>query len=122
MQKILTVYYRPSFDFWVLFLTIKQRVQKVRNLVSDCDILLVIGSSLDVYSGYRIVLQAKEEGKKVALINIGPTRADKLVDVKVASRAGLVLSKLLDLKSKDKNSPTNLKTPFQKSSSHLPHL
>merc|ERR1739844_277183 len=53
----------------------KQRVQKVRNLVSDCDILLVIGSSLDVYSGYRIVLQAKEENKKVALINIGPTRA-----------------------------------------------
>ena len=99
----------------------KQRVQKVRNLVSDCDILLVIGSSLDVYSGYRIVLQAKEEGKKVALINIGPTRADKLADVKVASRAGLVLSKLLDMKSKDNNSPSNLK-PFQKSSSHLPHL
>ena len=100
----------------------KTRVEKVRQLISDCDILLVIGSSLEVFSGYRIVLQAKEEGKKVALINIGPTRADKLVDVKVASRAGLVLSKLLDLKSKDKNSPTNLKTPFQKSSSHLPHL
>ena len=133
----------------------KQRVQKVRNLVSDCDILLVIGSSLgmyfdftifffqfaififakyfdftnffstlfftDVYSGYRIVLQAKEENKKVALINIGPTRADKLADVKVASRAGLVLSKLLDMKSKDNNSPSNLK-PFQNSSSHLPHL
>ena len=98
----------------------KQRVQKVRNLVSDCDILLVIGSSLDVYSGYRIVLQAKEEGKKFALINIGPTRADKLADVKVASRAGLVLSRLLDMKSKDNNS-SNLKS-LQKSSSHLPHL
>jgi len=73
----------------------KPRVQKVRDLVSNCDILLVIGSSLDVFSGYRIVLQAKEEGKKVALVNIGPTRADKLVDLKVASRAGLVLEKVL---------------------------
>lgn len=73
----------------------KPRVEKVRNLVSASDILLVIGSSLDVFSGYRIVLQAKEEGKKVALINIGPTRADKLADIKVASRAGLVLDKIL---------------------------
>lgn len=56
----------------------KPRVQKVRQLVSDCDILLMIGSSSHVFSGYRIVLQAKEEGKKFALINIGPTRADHL--------------------------------------------
>ena len=37
----------------------------------------------------------KEEGKKFALINIGPTRADKLADIKVNSRAGLVLDKVL---------------------------
>ncbi len=73
----------------------QDRVKAVRDLVSDCDVLLVIGSSLDVYSGYRIVLQAKEEGKKVALINIGPTRADKVADVKVSSRAGAVLPKVL---------------------------
>ena len=73
----------------------KPRVKQVSNLVSSCDVLLVIGSSLDVFSGYRIVLQAKEENKKVALINIGSTRADKLADVKVTSRAGLVLDKIL---------------------------
>jgi len=73
----------------------KTRVEKVRQLVSDCDILLVIGSSLEVFSGYRIVLQAKEEGKKFALINIGPTRADKFADIKVNSRAGVVLDKVL---------------------------
>ena len=73
----------------------RPRVQKVRQLVSDCDILLMIGSSSHVFSGYRIVLQAKEEGKKFALINIGPTRADHLADVKVNSRAGLVLEKVL---------------------------
>ena len=73
----------------------KPRVQKVRDLVSGCDILFIIGSSLDVFSGYRIVLQAKEEGKKVVLVNIGPTRADKLADIKVASRAGLIMNKVL---------------------------
>lgn len=73
----------------------KKRVQAVRDLVSACDILLVVGSSLDVFSGYRIVLQAKEEQKKVALVNIGPTRADKLADLKVSSRAGLVLNKII---------------------------
>ena len=80
----------------------KPRVEKVRQLVSDCDILLVIGSSLDVFSGYRIILQAKEEGKKFALINIGPTRADKLADIKVTSRAGLVLERVLVPKSEIK--------------------
>ena len=73
----------------------KPRVQKVRQLVSECDILLMIGSSSHVFSGYRIVLQAKEEGKKFALINIGPTRADKFSDIKVNSRAGVVLDKVL---------------------------
>lgn len=76
----------------------KTRVEKVKQLVSSSDVLLVIGSSLDVFSGYRIILQAKEEGKKVALINIGPTRADKLADVKIASRAGLVLNQVLNMK------------------------
>ena len=49
----------------------------------------------DIFDIDFSVLQAKEEGKKVALVNIGPTRADKLVDLKVASRAGLVLEKVL---------------------------
>ena len=94
----------------------KNRVQKVRNLVSDCDILLVIGSSLEVFSGYRIVLQAKEENKKVALVNIGPTRADKLADLKVSSMAGLVLGRVLQ-NHQNCGEPSHTST-----SSHLPHL
>lgn len=73
----------------------KERVAAVRSLVTHSQVLLVIGSSLDVFSGYRIVLQAKEEGKKVALINIGNTRADTLADVKVTARAGAVLEQII---------------------------
>ena len=97
----------------------KLRVQKVRDLVSDCDILLIIGSSLDVYSGYRIVLQAKEENKKVAILNIGPTRADKLADIKVSGRAGLVLSKVIETNS---NTRDNDNFKENSTNSHLPHL
>lgn len=41
-----------------------------------------------------MVLQAKEENKQVAILNIGPTRADHLVDLKISSVAGEVLKKV----------------------------
>ena len=48
-----------------------------------------------VYSGYRIVLQAREEvGGRVAILNIGPGRADAMADVVVNARAGEVLPTL----------------------------
>lgn len=66
----------------------------MKSLVSSSDHLLVLGSSLSVFSGYRIVLQALEEQKEVCVVNIGPTRADKLVQVKVEAKCGDVLGKL----------------------------
>jgi len=56
---------------------------------SDC--LFVLGSSLFVYSGYRFALKAKEVGIPLAILNIGPTRADHLADVKVEGICSHVL-------------------------------
>jgi len=70
------------------------RVDKVRSLVDACHSLLVVGSSLQVYSGYRIVDQAKSGGKAVAILNIGETRGDKLADVIVRAKAGDVLASI----------------------------
>ncbi len=50
--------------------------------------LLVVGSSLTVFSGYRFVLRAKERGIPVAIVNVGETRADPLADVIVSAPAG----------------------------------
>jgi NAD-dependent SIR2 family protein deacetylase len=50
--------------------------------------LLVVGSSLTVFSGYRFVLRAKERGIPVAIVNVGETRADTLADVIVSAPAG----------------------------------
>ena len=47
--------------------------------------------SLQVYSGYRFVLAARDQGKPVAIVNIGPTRADRLVELKVKARISSVL-------------------------------
>lgn len=66
----------------------------MRRYVSDSDSLLVLGSSLYVFSGYRIVLQAIEEDKKVAVVNIGKTRADHLVKLKISAKCGDILSKI----------------------------
>ena len=58
------------------------------------DVLLVVGSSLTVYSGFRFVRRAHESHRPVALVNLGPTRADELVQAKVAGHAGEVLPAL----------------------------
>lgn len=50
-----------------------------------------MGSSLFVYSGYRIVLETKSAKKPVAVVNIGPTRADDIVDIKIEARFGEIL-------------------------------
>lgn len=62
--------------------------------MSAGEALLVLGSSLSVFSGYRIVLQAVEENKKVAVVNIGPTRADDIVELKISAKCGDILPKI----------------------------
>lgn len=55
----------------------------------------MIGSSLYVFSAFRFINQAKEEKKQIGVINIGPTRADKLIDLKIEAKAGDILPKIV---------------------------
>ncbi|GJQ78198.1 putative NAD-dependent protein deacylase [Trypoxylus dichotomus] len=72
----------------------KPRVEAVYNSVLESDSLLVLGSSLFVFSGYRIVLQALEKNKNVAVVNIGKTRADNIVHLKISAKCGDILPKI----------------------------
>lgn len=73
----------------------KSRVDQVYTHVAESDALLVVGSSLHVYSGYRFVLHALEKGKEVAILNIGPTRADHLGTILfIRRRAGEILPQI----------------------------
>lgn len=72
----------------------RNRIEKVVRSIIDSDGVLVLGSSLTVFSGYRIVLQAKELGLPVAIVNIGETRADKIVDIKVNAKCSEIMKSI----------------------------
>lgn len=59
--------------------------------IAAADVLLVVGSSLAVYSGWRFVRAALERRQPVAIVNLGPTRADDHPVLKVGSAAAEVL-------------------------------
>ena len=61
----------------------RERVACAMAAVAASAGLLVVGSSLMVYSGFRFVEFARREGKPVMAINLGTTRADHLFDAKV---------------------------------------
>ena len=72
----------------------KPRVEAARQLVRAADVLLVVGSSLTVYSGYRFVRQAEADGQPVAIVTLGETRGHRHADVAVDAPLGEVLPKL----------------------------
>ncbi|PXX89684.1 NAD-dependent protein deacetylase [Marinobacter vulgaris] len=61
----------------------KDRVYFALDTLRASDGLLVIGSSLMVYSGFRFCRYAREWSKPIATLNLGRTRADALVDLKL---------------------------------------
>lgn len=65
-------------------------------LYGEGEVLLVVGSSLTVYSGRRFVHRAERDGVPVAVVNLGPTRADDVAVAKVEGRLGSVLPRLAD--------------------------
>ncbi len=72
------------------------RVAQATAWVDEGDALLVVGSSLTVWSGYRFARQAAVAGKPLGLVNIGPTRADPIATFKIAQPVGHFLPLLLD--------------------------
>src|SRR5690606_15010355 len=69
----------------------RERVDEAWRLFEEGDVLLVVGSSLTVYSGRRFVYRARETGVPIAVVNLGPTRADEMAAAKVEGRVGEVL-------------------------------
>jgi NAD-dependent SIR2 family protein deacetylase len=70
----------------------RTRVAEAWAALDEADALLVVGSSLMVYSGYRFVLAAVEKGRSVAAVNLGRTRADPLLELKVEGDCAFVLA------------------------------
>jgi NAD-dependent SIR2 family protein deacetylase len=73
----------------------KERVDAAMYHLHQADAMLVVGSSLMVYSGYRFAQMAAAAGKPVAAINLGRTRADDLLTLKITEPCARALSALL---------------------------
>ena len=65
-------------------------------LVDAAEALLVVGSSLAVFSGYRFLLRAAPRGTLIAMVNLGPARGEELCSARVDGKAGEVLPALAD--------------------------
>lgn len=63
-------------------------------LLEQADVLVVTGSSLAVYSGFRFVRRAAERKQPVAIVNLGPTRGDPLATLRIDARLGDFLPEL----------------------------
>ncbi|MGF6529770.1 NAD-dependent SIR2 family protein deacetylase [Paraburkholderia sp. GAS206C] len=69
-------------------------VDDATRALEAADAMLVVGSSLMVYSGYRFCVWAQKMGKPIAAINLGRTRADPLLALKVAAPCAETLTAL----------------------------
>ena len=79
--------------------------------VAKADALLVVGSSLMVYSGYRFAEAAAAAGKPIAAINLGRTRADHLLTLKISEPCEESLSGIVTSYPPPRNAPADPHVP-----------
>eukprot|EP00873_Tetraselmis_striata_P038518 jgi/Tetstr1/458782/TSEL_045166.t1 len=72
----------------------KARAARAMQLAQEADAILVVGSSLMVYSVFRLIKAAKANGAALAILTAGQTRADDLADLKLEYLAGETLARL----------------------------
>ncbi len=70
-------------------------VATAQDHLAQADAMLIVGSSLMVYSGFRFVQAAARRNIPIAAVNLGRTRADDLLTLKVEERCETALAFLL---------------------------
>ena len=75
----------------------KERVAASFAAVDASDVLLVLGSSLTVYSGFRFADYAVKQDRILAIVNRGTTRADDLATIKIEADLTSALPRLASL-------------------------
>ena len=73
----------------------RDQVASAQTHLENADAMLIVGSSLMVYSGYRFAQAAARRSIPIAAINLGRTRADDLLALKIEERCETALAFLL---------------------------
>lgn len=69
----------------------RARVHDAQAALTASEAMLVVGSSLMVYSGFRFAKMASDAGLPLAILNAGTTRADALAELRLAAEIGATL-------------------------------
>ena len=85
---------KPDVVFFGETVPAERREAALRHLAA-AEAMLIVGSSLMVYSGFRFVQAAASAGKPIAAVNIGRTRADTLLSFKAEEPCEAALAFLL---------------------------
>jgi NAD-dependent SIR2 family protein deacetylase len=72
----------------------KPVVDRAFGMLDEAEVLLVAGTSLAVFSGYRFLLKAAERGTSIAIVNRGPVRGEERAHLKIDAGAGEVLAEV----------------------------
>lgn len=75
----------------------KESVFAALDQLRQASALLTVGSSLMVYSGFRFCKKAKEWGKPICALNLGVTRADDILDLKLDAPIATTLQQVVEL-------------------------
>lgn len=87
------------------------RVRRAMAAIERADAMLIVGSSLMVLSGFRFAKKMAEAGKPIAAVNLGRTRADELIALKVEATCADALSFLLDAEERWDRTATSDSVP-----------
>ena len=69
----------------------QQQVQTAATLARECDLFIVVGSTLVVQPAAHLPVQAKDHGALLAIINLSQTPCDSICDMLLREKAGIVL-------------------------------
>ena len=72
----------------------REHAAEAQRMAEECDGVLVCGSSLMVWSAFRLAKLARDRGMPVAALTVGETRADEFLELKVEARAGETLARV----------------------------
>lgn len=76
------------------------RVAEIAGHIDKCDAVLVVGTSLEVYSAYRFVDRANKRHVPIAILNFGETRAERqklpMIQFKSEANCAMLLKETVD--------------------------
>lgn len=71
-------------------------LQRATELASNCDLLLMIGSSLEVFPAASLPVYAHRSGAKVVFVNESSTAYDEIADMRIVGKAGEIMPRVVE--------------------------